>query len=104
MLPKEDRRALLLRLFNDETPLVNTTQKKQQAADDDSDVSSPVETRPEASDEETSPAEKDQDIKNEEEIMKEENLELGQKEAGVRTSRETFQHDRDEEDKFNATV
>jgi hypothetical protein len=27
MLPKEERRALLLRLFNDETPLVNLTQK-----------------------------------------------------------------------------
>src|SRR5271163_1573682 len=29
MLPKEERRALLLRLFNDETPLVNETQKKK---------------------------------------------------------------------------
>jgi multisite-specific tRNA:(cytosine-C5)-methyltransferase len=27
MLPKEDRKALLLRLFNDETPLVNLSQK-----------------------------------------------------------------------------
>ena len=32
MLPKEDRKALLLRLFNDETPLVNMTQKQKAAA------------------------------------------------------------------------
>ncbi|KAK2735053.1 hypothetical protein FQN55_002298 [Onygenales sp. PD_40] len=32
MLPKEERRAMLLRLFDDNTPLVNTTQKRQQAA------------------------------------------------------------------------
>jgi multisite-specific tRNA:(cytosine-C5)-methyltransferase len=29
MLPKEERKALLLRLFNDETPLVNLTQKQK---------------------------------------------------------------------------
>ena len=29
MLPKEDRHALLLRLYNDSTPLVNTTQKRE---------------------------------------------------------------------------
>ncbi|KAI5299206.1 hypothetical protein KEM55_002451 [Ascosphaera atra] len=29
MLPKEERRAMLLRIFNDDTPLVNTTQKLQ---------------------------------------------------------------------------
>jgi multisite-specific tRNA:(cytosine-C5)-methyltransferase len=31
MLPKEERKALLLRLFNDETPLVNLTQKETHA-------------------------------------------------------------------------
>jgi multisite-specific tRNA:(cytosine-C5)-methyltransferase len=31
MLPKEERKALLLRLFNDETPLVNMTQKQKDA-------------------------------------------------------------------------
>jgi hypothetical protein len=31
MLPKEDRKALLLRLFNDDTPLVNLTQKQKNA-------------------------------------------------------------------------
>ena len=31
MLPKEDRKALLLRLFNDETPLVNLTLKQKDA-------------------------------------------------------------------------
>jgi multisite-specific tRNA:(cytosine-C5)-methyltransferase len=29
MLPKEERKALLLRLFNDETPLINLTQKQK---------------------------------------------------------------------------
>ena len=28
MLPKEDRKALLLRLFNDDTPLVNLSQRR----------------------------------------------------------------------------
>lgn len=28
MLPKEERKALLLRLFNDETPLININQKQ----------------------------------------------------------------------------
>ena len=28
MLPKEERRAMLLRIFNDSTPLINTTQKQ----------------------------------------------------------------------------
>jgi multisite-specific tRNA:(cytosine-C5)-methyltransferase len=31
MLPKEDRRALLLRLFNDETPLVNLSSKSSKS-------------------------------------------------------------------------
>ena len=29
MLPKEERKALLLRLFNDDTPLLNLTQKQK---------------------------------------------------------------------------
>ncbi|OAX80486.1 hypothetical protein ACJ72_05181 [Emergomyces africanus] len=32
MLPKEERRAMLLRLYDDDTPLVNTTQKRKEAA------------------------------------------------------------------------
>lgn len=32
MLPKEERRAMLLRLYDDETPLVNTTNKRKEAA------------------------------------------------------------------------
>ncbi|ODH12828.1 hypothetical protein ACO22_07872, partial [Paracoccidioides brasiliensis] len=31
MLPKEERRAMLLRLYDDDTPLVNTTQKRRAA-------------------------------------------------------------------------
>ncbi|OJD18939.1 hypothetical protein AJ78_01051 [Emergomyces pasteurianus Ep9510] len=37
MLPKEERRAMLLRLYDDETPLVNTTQKRQEATPTTSD-------------------------------------------------------------------
>ncbi|EEQ84172.2 methyltransferase [Blastomyces dermatitidis ER-3] len=32
MLPKEERRAMLLRLYDDDTPLVNMTQKRKEAA------------------------------------------------------------------------
>jgi multisite-specific tRNA:(cytosine-C5)-methyltransferase len=33
MLPKEDRKALLLRLFNDDTPLVNLSQGHARSRD-----------------------------------------------------------------------
>lgn len=29
MLPKEERKAMLLRLFDDDTPLINTTYKRE---------------------------------------------------------------------------
>jgi multisite-specific tRNA:(cytosine-C5)-methyltransferase len=32
MLPKEERRAMLLRLFDDDVPLINTTQKREGAS------------------------------------------------------------------------
>ena len=32
MLPKEERRAMLLRLYNDETPLIDHSQARKQAA------------------------------------------------------------------------
>jgi multisite-specific tRNA:(cytosine-C5)-methyltransferase len=78
MLPKEDRRAMLLRIFNDSTPLINTTQKKTSN-------STP-----------TAGAE--------DEAMKSENAQLGEDEQEQVDTRETYTKDGDEEDRFNTTV
>ncbi|KAJ5294927.1 hypothetical protein N7508_009748 [Penicillium antarcticum] len=78
MLPKEDRRAMLLRIFNDTTPLINTTQKK-------TGNSTP-----------TAGAE--------DEAMKSENVQLGEDEQEQVDTRETYTKDGDEEDRFNTTV
>jgi multisite-specific tRNA:(cytosine-C5)-methyltransferase len=78
MLPKEDRRAMLLRIFNDSTPLINTTQKK-------GGNSTP-----------TAGAE--------DEVMKSENAQLGEDEQEQMDTRETYTKDGDEEDRFNTTV
>jgi multisite-specific tRNA:(cytosine-C5)-methyltransferase len=113
MLPKEDRRALLLRLFNDDTPLVNTTQKQQNV-----DMSTP-DTPVDATiipvdagavvDPEMTYAEIEKDVpppaaKTEEDFIKRENLALGQEEEDSMANRETWQRDGDEEDRFNTTV
>jgi multisite-specific tRNA:(cytosine-C5)-methyltransferase len=78
MLPKEDRRAMLLRIFNDSTPLINTTQKKTGNG--------------------TSTAGA------EDEVMKSENAQLGEDEQEQVDTRETYTKDGDEEDRFNTTV
>jgi multisite-specific tRNA:(cytosine-C5)-methyltransferase len=78
MLPKEDRRAMLLRIFNDSTPLINTTQKK-------SGNSTPT-------------------VGVEDEVMKSENVQLGEDEQEQMDTRETYTKDGDEEDRFNTTV
>jgi multisite-specific tRNA:(cytosine-C5)-methyltransferase len=61
MLPKEDRRAMLLRIFNDDTPVVNTTQKRTLAA---AQASTPAVEA----------------VSTEEENLKQENIEIGQDE------------------------
>jgi multisite-specific tRNA:(cytosine-C5)-methyltransferase len=78
MLPKEERRAMLLRIFNDSTPLINTTYKKTE------DVVPTAEA--------------------EELAMEEENVELGQDAQDAVDERETYTKDGDEEDRFNTTV
>ncbi|KXG50666.1 tRNA (C5-cytosine) methyltransferase, NCL1 [Penicillium griseofulvum] len=78
MLPKEERRAMLLRIFNDSTPLVNTTQKK----------GGKTESTAEA----------------EEVALMEENAEVGQEAQDDVDERETYTKDGDEEDRFNTTV
>ncbi|CAK44117.1 uncharacterized protein An01g12180 [Aspergillus niger] len=96
MLPKEDRRAMLQRLFNDDTPLVNTTQKREAQS------STPITPATEAVDGEetpvTAPAE------TEEEVIKRENLQLGEDEQEQMDTRETYSKAGDEEDRFNTTV
>ncbi|PYH97919.1 S-adenosyl-L-methionine-dependent methyltransferase [Aspergillus ellipticus CBS 707.79] len=87
MLPKEDRRAMLQRLFNDDTPLVNTTHKRQAesaVAGEETPVEAPVET--------------------EEDAIKRENLALGQDEQEQMDTRETYTKADDEEDRANTTV
>ncbi|KAL5334626.1 S-adenosyl-L-methionine-dependent methyltransferase [Aspergillus crustosus] len=84
MLPKEDRRAMLLRIFNDSSPVLNTTQKRQAAGRD---TTTAVEA-----------------LATEEEAIKEENLVIGQDEQEQMDTRETYTQDNEEEDRFNTTV
>jgi multisite-specific tRNA:(cytosine-C5)-methyltransferase len=85
MLPKEDRRAMLLRIFNDSTPVVNTTQKRTAAATNTSTAA--VEA-----------------IATEEEAIKEENVVIGQDEQDHMDTKETYTQANEEEDRFNTTV
>ncbi|KAL4806568.1 S-adenosyl-L-methionine-dependent methyltransferase [Aspergillus unguis] len=86
MLPKEDRRALLLRIFNDSSPVLNTTQKRTQA--------------------EAQASSKDavEAVATEEEAIKQENLVIGQDEQEHMDTRETYTQANEEEDRFNTTV
>ncbi|RAH68620.1 tRNA (cytosine-C5-)-methyltransferase [Aspergillus aculeatinus CBS 121060] len=95
MLPKEDRRAMLQRLFNDHTPLVNTTHKRS------GETGSSTPAVEEASGEET-PV--DAPMETEEDLEKRENLVLGEAEQEQMDARETYTKDGDEEDRFNTTV
>ncbi|KAJ5676877.1 Methyltransferase (Ncl1) [Penicillium maclennaniae] len=81
MLPKEERRAMLLRIFNDDTPLINKTDKNQ---------------RPVPVVESTADAE---DV-----ALKHENAQVGQDEQEQMELRETYTKDGEEEDRFNTTV
>jgi multisite-specific tRNA:(cytosine-C5)-methyltransferase len=92
MLPKEERRAMLLRIFNDSTPVNNNSMKNKKASqkqaepvDEDVDVIAP-------------PAAIEDDA------LKKENLALGQDEQEQVDTRETYTKAGDEEDRFNVTV
>ncbi|KAL1856619.1 tRNA (cytosine-5-)-methyltransferase ncl1 [Paecilomyces lecythidis] len=109
MLPKEERRALLLRLYNDDTPLVNTTQKRMDAAD----LSTPEippegDETPVVADTEETPADVEMSTESvartEDDLIKRENVRIGQEEEDQMAKRETWQKVGDEEDKFNTTV
>ncbi|KAJ5161739.1 hypothetical protein N7492_007131 [Penicillium capsulatum] len=92
MLPKEERRAMLLRIFNDNTPLINETGKKRDAPK----ASTPATPANEGLSASTAPVE-DLAIQNE-------NAQLGQDEQEHMENRETWSKAGDEEDRFNTTV
>lgn len=93
MLPKEERRAMLLRIFNDDTPLVNPQKNFKSAGTDSSAPETPAVETPVES---TAAAE--------DSAMKNENLQIGQDEQEYVDSRETYTKADDEEDRFNTTV
>lgn len=97
MLPKEERRAMLLRIFNDTTPVNNPSHKfKGNKAKKDTPVDTPMDTPVETPAESTAGAEDN--------ALKNENLQLGEDEQEFVESRETYNKADDEEDRFNTTV
>jgi multisite-specific tRNA:(cytosine-C5)-methyltransferase len=91
MLPKEDRRAMLLRIFNDEPQLLNITQGGTPQA------STPITTNEEDLSGMAPTAE-------EENALKEENLVVGEDQQEQVDARETWTKAGDEDDRFNTTV
>jgi multisite-specific tRNA:(cytosine-C5)-methyltransferase len=122
MLPKEERRALLLRLFNDHNPVVINTLQRDQPNDHDSNKPTTESAVDTASDVVMNCGdyreEDDDDIKEdippplaaasaaqtEEDLLKQEDLAKGQEEEDMMAQRETYYRDGDEEDRFNTTV
>lgn len=100
MLPKEERRAMLLRIFNDSTPVNNNSMKNQKG------YQKQVETVIEDIDVDTSDAVDAiaPPAAIEDDLLKKENLALGQDEQEQVDTRETFTKAGDEEDRFNQTV
>ncbi|KAJ5291974.1 Methyltransferase (Ncl1) [Penicillium angulare] len=95
MLPKEERRAMLLRIYNDTTPLVNP------AGDFPKNKPAGNTSTPEVSGAETpvEPTAEAEDV-----ALKNENIQIGQDEQEHVESRETYSKANDEEDRFNTTV
>ncbi|KAJ6145605.1 hypothetical protein N7470_009500 [Penicillium chermesinum] len=95
MLPKEERRAMLLRIFNDDTPLVNATLKNQNKPDASgtSGTDTPMQETPAIS---TAGADNA--------ALKNEDTQLAEDEQAFVESRESFVKIGDEEDTFNTTV
>lgn len=112
MLPKEDRRAMLLRIFNDTEPVVHMLPAKRAVVDGEVDTSEMGDAV--VGDAITATADpemvSDEIVKaipagkTEEEIIKNENLIRGEEQEDLVTKRETYQRDGDEEDRFNMTV
>ncbi|PKX93909.1 tRNA (cytosine-C5-)-methyltransferase [Aspergillus novofumigatus IBT 16806] len=92
MLPKEERRAMLLRIFNDEPQLLNITQQGTPQS------STPVVETNEEDVSGMAPTEA------EENALKQENLAIGEDQQEQVDTRETWTKAGDEEDRFNTTV
>jgi multisite-specific tRNA:(cytosine-C5)-methyltransferase len=109
MLPKEERRALLLRLFDDDTPLINNSVAWNNKTRQDVDTP-PPETADGVDDagmDDVGVVDDDEaglPSKEEEEVIKKENLVLGQEEQDAMNERETFVKNGDELDVMNKTV
>lgn len=125
MLPKEDRRALLLRLFNQNVQPINNLVKNDranrepvnvtiQASGDDNDTTSNFNDDDEeggvnVKEEVPSYADIEKDLpppaaRNEEDFIQDEDLLKGEEEEEVMADRETYFRNADEEDRFNTTV
>lgn len=98
MLSKEERRALLLRLYNDDTVPLNITNKHQPAETD-----TPSETG-DPGVEDSSAAAAAGAAEAEENALQEENVQMGQDQQEETDVRETWTKAGDEEDRFNKTV
>ncbi|KAJ5975470.1 Multisite-specific tRNA:(cytosine-C(5))-methyltransferase [Penicillium waksmanii] len=85
MLPKEDRRAMLLRIFNSDTPLINATLKSSNQSPA---VATPIESTAGAEDK----------------ALQAESEQLGEVEQDHTDARETYTKAGDEEDRTNTTV
>lgn len=112
MLPKEERRAMLLRIFNDETPLVNTTQKRDAAvaaaqAREDDELETPLESGIEQQESEAMNEDAADDTlpsREEEQAIKEGSLALGQEEQDRVNARGTYGTVDGEADVMDTTV
>ncbi|OJJ50043.1 hypothetical protein ASPZODRAFT_157038 [Penicilliopsis zonata CBS 506.65] len=101
MLPKEERKAMLLRLYNDDSPVINMTQKRAAIIDAPT-PETPLETEMET--EAPTPTIPATVTDPEEAALRHENEVLGQAEQEQVDSRETWSKANDEEDRFNTTV
>ncbi|PGH09914.1 hypothetical protein AJ80_07626 [Polytolypa hystricis UAMH7299] len=98
MLPKEDRRALLLRLFDDDTPIAGQPQKRKAAEPNNESNGQTTANVKGAEDSDILPS------KAEEDAIKKENLVLGQEEQDAMSARESFNVVDEEADEMNTTV
>lgn len=108
MLPKEDRRAMLLRLYNDDSmPINNSLLPRQQgvqatAPDTPAETGTEVEAEVDAQAEDGSAGAALAEA--EEDALKKENEALGDAQQERTDERETWTKAGDEEDRFNTTV
>ncbi|WEW54888.1 tRNA (cytosine-5-)-methyltransferase ncl1 [Emydomyces testavorans] len=104
MLPKEERRAMLLRLFNDETPLVNITQKNNAGAAQMKEDDGPEAPQERGIDQKSEIPGDVLPSREEEDAINKESLVFGNEEQDVMNARETYLTVEEEADAMNTTV